>query len=66
MNKRTAKLLKQYAHSIDRTETEVKKWWETLSWTERTKWRNKIEAGLNDKGDNSETLVEAEEVNEQA
>lgn len=60
MNQHTAKLLKKYASEIDQDFRQVKKWWETLDWKQRTAWRNKIENIV--EGDDE---AEVEEVTEE-
>ena len=46
MNQHTAKLLKKHARNTENDFRQVKKWWETLDWKQRTVWRAKIQASL--------------------
>ncbi|RMF55670.1 MAG: hypothetical protein D6748_14945 [Calditrichaeota bacterium] len=57
MNRRIAKLLSQYAAVSKSDLKELKKWWNQLSWQERTVEKKRIEAEL---GLTEETPQESE------
>lgn len=61
MNKRVTKLLYKYALISDMKINELKKWWNTLSWQEKTAERERMERELGF-GEAEET--EAEEIEE--
>jgi hypothetical protein len=46
MNKKVTKLLSKYASISDTNLKELKKWWHTLSWQEKTEERKRMEAEL--------------------
>ncbi|MCH2044638.1 MAG: hypothetical protein MK212_11020 [Saprospiraceae bacterium] len=57
MNKRTAKLLKQYAFETEKNERAVKRWWNSLNPAERTVQRKKLQELLNEKEEAEEVVV---------
>ncbi len=46
MNRTASKLLTSYATATDRNRKDVKRWWKSLSWQERTLERKRIEQEL--------------------
>jgi hypothetical protein len=46
MNSKTGKLLRKYAKHSDMTTKEVRKWWDSLPWTQRAAERRRIRAAL--------------------
>lgn len=64
MNKRTAKLLKQYAFDTDKNERAVKRWWNSLNPAERAVQRKKLQELLNEEGE-EEKVEEVVVVDEQ-
>jgi hypothetical protein len=46
MNKKVTKLLSKYASVSDTSLKELKKWWHTLNWQEKTAERERMEAVL--------------------
>ena len=58
MNRTAAKLLNTYATTTGRSHREVKRWWKSLSWQERTAERKRIEEEL---GINNEDQEKNEE-----
>jgi len=61
MNKRVTKLLYKYASISDMKINELKKWWNTLSWKEKTAERERMESEL---GIGEAEEAEVEEVEE--
>lgn len=58
MNKKATKLLYKYASISDRDIKSLKKWWNSLSWEEKTRERKRIEEEL---GTNETEEEESEE-----
>lgn len=58
MNKKVTKLLSKYASASDTSIKELKKWWHTLSWQEKTAERKRIEAELSGEAEESEEVME--------
>lgn len=46
MNEKTIKILKKYARRTGQGEEQVKQWWNSLDWRERTSERRRILAEL--------------------
>ena len=46
MNSKTCKLLRKYGKHSDMTAKEVRKWWDSLPWTQRAAERRRIRAVL--------------------
>lgn len=42
MNEKTAKLLKRYAAHTEKNMNDLKRWWNSLSWEEKTRERERI------------------------
>lgn len=67
MNKKVSKLLYKYAGVSEMKVKDLKKWWNTLSWQEKTVERQRMERKLNMEEAEEAGQVEAmeEEVEEQ-
>ena len=46
MNQKMIKLLNAYASKTDQSKKEIRKWWNSLSWEQKTQERKKIQAEL--------------------
>ena len=46
MNQKTIKLLNAYASKTEQSKKELRKWWNSLSWVEKTREKKRIEAEL--------------------
>lgn len=60
MNKTVAKLLSKYAVISEQNNKELKKWWNTLDWREKTIERKRIEEELGLSGSEEKTEDEEE------
>mgnify|MGYP005726207709 CR=1 FL=1 len=63
MNKTVSKLLSKYATISDQSVRDLKKWWNTLDWREKTAEKKRIleELGLSESEEEVETVEEEEE-----
>ncbi len=59
MNQRTVRLLNDYARLVNKKPREIRKWWNSLSWKERTRERERILKEL--EGEVSEVTEVSEE-----
>jgi len=64
MNKRVTKLLYKYASISDMKVNELKKWWNTLSWQEKTAERIRMERELGMEETEEAQVEEVEEAEE--
>lgn len=46
MNEKTGKMLSKYARQVGKSAKEIKRWWESLRWTERSRERKRIKKEL--------------------
>ncbi len=67
MNQRTAKLLHSYALYSDTKVDELKRWWKSLSWLEKTRERKRMQAELfeEETEDTGEEVIAEEETEEE-
>jgi hypothetical protein len=66
MNNKVTKLLSKYASISDTSLKDLKKWWHTLSWQEKTVERKKMEAELAGEFEETEETQETQETQETA
>ncbi len=64
MNQKTAKLLRSYATYADMNYKELKKWWNSLSWRERTIERKRMIEDLGMEEEVEQETTEEEEESE--